>query len=69
MASRARQTVLSKRDRACLGGDFGDGVAMAMRVGLAAATAMRAPRRAPLAGLHTDEGARDSLDDGIQAFV
>ena len=54
MALRAPRPTLSERDRDCLRGEFGDGVALAMRVVLAVATAMRAPRLIDIDGAHVD---------------
>lgn len=52
--STAGQTVLSDHDRACLDGDLGNGTAMAMRVVLPVATAVRAPRLVDIESAHVD---------------
>ena len=49
-----QRTTLSERDRDCLRGDSGDGVALAMRVVVAVATAMRAPRLVDIESAHVD---------------
>ena len=54
MALRAPRPTLSERDRDCLRGDSGDGVALAMRVVVAVATAMRAPRLVDIDSAHVD---------------
>jgi predicted aconitase len=54
MAPEHRHTILSDRDQSCLHGEFGAGVAMATRVVLAVATAMRAPKLIDIDSAHVD---------------
>ncbi len=50
----APATVLSDRDQSCLHGEFGAGMALATRVVLAVAKAMRAPRLVDIESAHVD---------------
>jgi predicted aconitase len=54
MALEPTTISLSERDQSCLHGEFGAGVAMAARVVLAVATAMRAPKLIDIDGAHVD---------------
>ena len=54
VAANVQQLALGEGDRACLRGDFGAGVALAMRVVVAVASAMRAPRLVDIVGAHVD---------------